>query len=244
MAILQYCNVYDKILLLLSSVQLLGSILLTGAVDGTIHCWNMQSSRPLITTTIRAHSISLSQIHVVNAQHFITVGCNADFPITLSVESSNESVGQEAQPATTKGTGNTVSPNELATSVIKLALEPSSADKSNRTNTPVVTLWKFENPPKSVKTFSEFGKIVSSSVLVTKFAGSFMAMSLEQGSIAIYHVPDFTLMPEFPADTSSVTSCELLSLSLARELPSQSPNREIMLTTVQSDNTVKIFQVI
>ena len=226
-------------------MQLLGSVLLTGAVDGTIHCWNMQSSRPVITTTIRAHSISLSQIHVVNAQHFITVGCNADFPITLSVESSNESTGQEAQPATAKGSGaNAVSPNELATSVIKLALEPSSADKSNRTNTPVVTLWKFENPPKSVKTFTEFGKMVSSSVLVTKFAGSFMAMSLEQGPIAIYHVPDFTLMPEFPADASNVTSCKLLSLSLARELPSQSPSREIMLTTVQSDNTVKIFQVI
>ncbi len=222
-------------------MQLLGSILLTGAVDGTVHCWNMQSSRPLITTTIRAHSISLSQIHVVNSQHFITVGSNADFPITLSVESSDKSDEQEAQSAATKGTStNAVNPSDLATSVIKLALEPSSADKSNRTNTPVVTLWKFENPPKSVKTFSEFGKIISSSVLVTKFAGSFLALSLQQGSIAIYHVPDFTLMPEFPANTTS----ELLSLSLARELPTQSPNREIMLTTVQSDNTVKVYQVI
>ena len=218
---------------------------MTGAVDGTVHCWNMQSSRPLITTTIRAHSISLSQIHIVNSQHFITVGSNADFPITLSVESSDGSGEQGTKSATTKGSStNAANPNDLATSVIKLALEPSSADKSNRTNTPVVTLWKFENPPKSVKTFSEFGKIISSSVLVTKFAGSFLAMSLQQGSISIYHVPDFTLMPEFPADTNSVTSCKLLSLSLARELPSQSPNREIMLTTVKSDNTVKVYQVI
>lgn len=217
---------------------------MTGAVDGTVHCWNMQSSRPLITTTIRAHSISLSQIHIVNSQYFITVGDNADFPITLSVESSGNSSEQDSTPA--KGTGtNAVNPNDLATSVIKLALEPSSGDKSNRTNTPAVTLWKFENPPKSVKTFTEFGKIVSSSILVTKFAGSFLAMSLHSGSIVIYHVPNFTLMPEFPANTTnSVTSCELLSLSLARELPSQSPNREIMLTTVQSDNTVKVYQVI
>ena len=220
---------------------------MTGAVDGTIHCWNMQSSRPLITTTIRAHSISLSQIHVVNSQHFITVGNNADFPITLSVESPSGSGEQESQSTPAKGTStmNAVSPNDLATSVIKLALEPSSGDKSNRTNTPVVTLWKFENPPKSVKTFTEFGKIVSSSVLVTKFAGSYLAMSLQSGSIVIYHVPDFTVMPECPANTTnSITSCKLLSLSLARELPSQSPNKEIMLTTIQSDNTVKVYQVI
>lgn len=227
-------------------IQLLGSILLTGAVDGTIHCWNMQSSRPLITTTIRAHSVSLSQIHVINSQHFITVGSNADIPITLSVEPSNGSGDQDTQSTPTKGTSkNNDNPNDLATSVIKLALEPSNSDASSRTNTPVVTLWKFENPPKSVKTFSEFGNIISSSVLVTKFAGSFLAMSLHSGSIMIYHVPDFTPMPEFPTNmTGSSTCCELLSLSLARELPSQSPNREIMLTIVQSDNTVKVYQVI
>lgn len=221
---------------------------MTGAVDGTIHCWNMQSSRPLITTTIRAHSISLNQIHVINSQHFITIGSNADFPITLSVESSEKSSEQESlQSASAKGSSaNAVSPNDLATSIIKLALEPSSGNKNTRTNTPVITLWKFENPPKSVKTFTEFGKIISSSVLVTKFAGSFLAMSLQQrSSVVIYNVPAFTLMPDFPTDaTTGVNSCELLSLSLARELPSQSPSREITLTTVHSDNTVKVYQVI
>ena len=231
----------------LSCIQLLGSILLTGAVDGTIHCWNMQSSRPLITTTIRAHSTSLNQIHVINSQHFITVGNNAaDFPITLSVESSVGSGDKESQSSPAKGTStNAVSPNDLAKNVIKIELAPSSGDKINRTDTPVVTLWKFENPPKSVKTFPEFGEIVSSSVLVTKFAGSYLAMSLKSGSVVIYHVPDFTMMPEFPANTTNnVVSYKLLSLSLARELPSQSPNREIMLTAVQSDNTVKVYQVI
>jgi len=207
----------------------------------------MQSSRPLITTTIRAHSISLSQIHVINSQHFITIGNNADFPITVSVEPSKGSDEQESRSSPAKGTATTsVNPNDLAANVIKLALEPASnVDMSKRTNTPVVTSWKFENPPKSVKTYTELGKITSSSVLVTKFAGSFLAMSLQQKSVAIYHVPDFTLMHEFPMDTATgITSCELLSLSLARELPSQSPNREIILTTVQSDNTVKVYQVI
>jgi len=206
----------------------------------------MQSSRPVITATIRAHSVSLSQIHVINSQHFVTIGNNSDIPISLSVESSDTNVTNESKSGSASSTDTTaVTPDDLATSVIKLALESSGGDKNNgRTNKPVVTLWKFENPPKSVKTFTEFGTIISSSVLVTKFAGSFLAMALQRGSIVVYHVPDFTALPEFPVDNATgVISCKLLSLSLARELPSQSPNREIMLTIVQSDNTVKVYQV-
>jgi len=203
----------------------------------------MQSSRPVITATIRAHSVSLSQIHVINSQHFVTIGNNSDFPISLSVESSDTGVAHEPKSSTASSIDTaTVTPDDLATSVIKLALESSGGEK--RTNKPVLTLWKFENPPKSVKTFTEFGAIISSSVLVTKFAGSFLAMALQRGSIVVYHVPDFTALPEFPADNATgVASCKLLSLSLARELPSQSPSREIMLTIVQSDNTVKVYQV-
>ena len=204
----------------------------------------MQSSRPVITATIRAHSVSLSKIHVINSQHFVTIGNNSDLPISLSVESADASVVNEPKSSSSSTDKVAVTPDDLATSVIKLALESSGGDKNNgRTTTPVVTLWKFENPPKSVKTYTEFGAIISSSVLVTKFAGSFLAMALQRGSIVVYHVPDFTALPEFPADVTGVGSCKLLSLSLARELPSQSPSREIMLTIVQTDNTVKVYQV-
>lgn len=54
--------------------QILGGYLISGGQNGCVVLWSMGSQLPTVDSQVQAHSLSLGDIHVINSNHFLTVG--------------------------------------------------------------------------------------------------------------------------------------------------------------------------
>jgi len=82
------------------SPQMLGGFLVSADSSGKVVIWSMMSHTPAIIRTYNAHSVSLTNLHVVDASHFITVGMEkaaADDPAQTE-PTSNGTVSQDVSP--------------------------------------------------------------------------------------------------------------------------------------------------
>lgn len=252
-------------LTLLPFLQMLGGFLASGDTSGKVAVWSMMSQTPSVHSMVDAHTLSLIDLHVVDANHFVTIG--TDTPPT----SDDASAGSSA-PGPTK---TQPSPPEPFSSIIPPPLPPSvldilNMDMSQMSVQPVedgtvlaastttsegasqyyVKFWEYGKPPKVVKSVNNIGDVLSSSFHCHNPPGNmFLGLGLRNGMIKIYNVPNFTISSELYFPEMKGKDCMHVRLNLSREAPLitpayyRNPFRDLILTSVWSDGKIMVCQV-
>lgn len=192
----------------------------------------MQTQQPVIDSRMIAHSISLSNIHVVDSTRFITVGlspCSDVPPDERLVDSSGGSgrsgVGGRGEGLTSMGVGKGGIPSSLDS--VGMTMDSVAAEFSQMSvgagGLPssdehvlaggggagelvnfFISLWEFNRPPKLLDSHPINGTVKSSSFHHHLPTGNmFLATGMQNGTVKIYNVP----LPGF--STSLTTASEL-----------------------------------
>ena len=255
-----------NILTIPPSLQMLGGFLASGDTSGKVAVWSMMSQTPSVHSMVDAHSLSLIDLHVVDVNHFITIG--TDTPPTTN---DDPSTGSSAP--TTKAQG---SPPEPFSSIIPPSLPPTvldmlNVDMSQMSIQPVedgvlavvpaastseaasqyyVKFWEYGKPPKLIKSVNNIGDVLSSSFHCHSPPGNmFLGLGLRNGMIKIYNVPNFTISSELYFPEMKGKDCMHVRLNLSREAPLitpayyRNPFRDLILTSVWSDGKIMVCQV-
>ena len=215
---------------------------------GTVVIWSMMSHSPAILSTFTAHSISLTNLHVVDASHFITIGMEMAADPAQTEPTSNGTVDQDNAPSPAANPNSvTVIPSasdnleskmaalDVNSSTIELEAGSPAAAAPPLLHSPVssptqppsssptqfkVKLWEFDKPPKMVKEIPDMGTVVCSSFHCHNPPGNmFLGLGMKHGSVRVYNVPDFTLATEIHFEEMPNADCVQLRLNLSRETP-------------------------
>ncbi len=222
-------------------------------IAGTIVIWSMMSHNPAILSSFKAHSASLSNLHVIDTSRFITIGSENPADSSVAEPATNGNAGQHSGLATASSTPpDSVavtrippSTDNLHARVAALSLNTDAADASSADSsspalsvhssaTPNTTtdtsslfkikLWSFNKPPKVVKEISEMGPAICSSFHCHNPPGNmFLGVGSKNGIIQVYNIPDFTLAAKIHFEELLNADCLQIKMNLSREAPIITP---------------------
>ena len=248
--------------------QILGGFLITGDRGGKVILWSMQTQQPVIDSRMAAYSIALSNIHVVDSAHFITIGLGScpDLPDEGPPESSSRSEGPggkigvsvdgvaaDFSQMTVGVSGGLPEDHAVAAAVGGSASEAAKAAAHHPDY--VISVWEFNRPPKLIHSLPVNEMIISSSFNYHLPTGNiFLATGLQNGTVKIYNIPLTTYFPlsiasELHFSEMVGKDCTHIAINLSREIPLnanayiRNPFRDLILTTVWSDGRIMVCQV-
>lgn len=220
----------------------------------------MRSQQPTVDSRIQAHPFCLNSIHVLDSSHFLTVGLGSapgsqeaipppshvtplDTPVSIEELPVGSSQGTQAQAV-----------DSITSEMAQLSVtEESSIGASaplQESSGYCITLWQFNRPPRSLKTVSSIGEILSTSFHhQTHMGNMFLAVGLREGTVKIFNIPNFSVASELHFPEMKDRDCVHVALNLSREAPLfnnayfRNPFRDLILTTVWSDGKVMVCQV-
>ena len=239
---------------------------------GCVVVWSMANHTPTIHSSFSAHACSLSSLHVVDANHFLSIGtensCNPSRsdsgidvtppvqvpiaePFTVIASSTEHLEGDMANlslrltESISAHTLPTHSANFSPTSTSSLTpLHPSSSSQF------AIKLWEFDKPPKLTKVIGDIGPMICSSIHCHNPPGNmFLGVGMKGGVVKVYNIPTFTLASSLYFQEVSNKDCVHIQLNLSREAPLitpayyRNPFRDLILTSVWSDGKIMVCQV-
>lgn len=251
---------------------MLGGFLVSADCKGNVVIWSMMSHNPTIHSSFRAHTLTLSNLHVVNANHFLSIGSEIGSDLSRSDSGTNGAAAQaQLLPATEPFTVIPSSSDDLEVDMANLtmhssedigihALPPSKALPPSSSSTPpptssasiqfTIKLWEFDKPPKLIKVIGDVGPIVCSSFHCHNPPGNmFLGLGMRDGVVKVYNVPTFTVATELHFQELAGKDCIHIRLNLSREAPLitpayyRNPFRDLILTSVWSDGKIMVCQV-
>lgn len=233
---------------------MLGGFLVSGDSAGKVAVWSMMSQTPSIHTILDTHSLSMANLHVVDANHFITVGTDAP------EESEDVSPTSSQTQATPPEPFSTSAPDDLSIEMSQLTVQPADSEQGTVASPPVgiadspaqfsIKFWEYGKPLKLVKCVTEMGHVLSSSFHCHNPPGNmFLGLGIVDGMIKIYNVPNFTISSELYFPEMKGRNCVHIRLNLSREVPLftpayyRNPFRDLILTSMWSDGKIMVCQV-
>lgn len=242
---------------------MLGGFLVSGDSAGKVAVWSMMSQTPSIHTLLDTHSLSMTNLHVVDANHFITVGTDAPEASRDESQASNQAQTTPPEPFSVDPLS---APNELSLDMSQLTVKSTDDEQSTLAappavaapptgiaNSPVqfsIKFWEYGKPPKLVKCVAEVGQVLCSSFHCHNPPGNmFLGIGIVDGMIKIYNVPNFTISSELYFPEMKGKDCIHVRLNLSREAPLitpayyRNPFRDLILTSMWSDGNIMVCQV-
>lgn len=238
---------------------MLGGFLASGDACGNVAVWSMMSQNPSKLSTHEMHSLSMINLHVVDANHFITVG--------KDVQQADEEGSAAKPPETTPpddqfNIAPPSAPEEVNLDMSQLSIQsvdkenvlPPSAASVATDDHPLpqfsIKFWEYGKPPKLVKEVGEMGYVLSSSFHCHNPPGNmFLGLGMVDGMIKIYNVPNFTISSDLYFPEMKGKNCIHVRLNLSRETPLitpayyRNPFRDLILTSMWSDSKIMVCQV-
>lgn len=220
----------------------------------------MMSQTPTLHASFQSHTLSLTNLHTVDPNHFITIGTesNSSSEDDPSHDLGSKSQIQPAAPAEAC-TIPTSTMDDLSLEVSQLSVQPSEDTPLPALPTGAlmepsiqysVKLWEFGKPPKVVKVISADGTVVSTSFHCHTPPGNmFLGLGLKNRIVKIYNIPNFTISSELHFPEMKGGECVHIKLNHSREVPLlthayyRNPFRDLILTSVWSDGVVMVCQV-
>lgn len=224
----------------------------------------MQSQNPAISSSFFAHSLSLSNIHVVGTNQFITIGIGAT-PLAQQGDvgvQQTSSLHAEGGNLSTVGSASSVqeasSIGNLTFDLAQMGISRGNGEHSMTSSLLpsdvgsgfAIHLWEFNKPPKFIQAHPINGIILSSSFHCHNPPGNmFLALGLKDGTVQILNVPGFSVASELHFSEMKGKDCNHIALNLSREAPLltasffRNPFRDLILTTVWSDGKIMVCQV-
>lgn len=220
------------------------------------------SQTPSIHITFQSHSLSLTNLHVVDAHHFITIGTDthpvgggSDDSLGGGVSSAPKTHTQPPAPepyAILPTESPDYEMSQLSLQAPEEAVSFSASASSNMESSIQYSIksWEYGKPPKLVKAISDVGPVVSSTFHCHSPPGNmFLGLGMRNGVIKIYNIPSFTISSELHFPEMKGRDCIHTRLNLSREAPLitaayyRNPFRDLILTSVWSDGKVMVCQV-
>ncbi len=235
---------------------------MSGDSSGLVIVWSMMSQTPSIHGSFQSHSSSLINLHVMDANHFITIGMDSgpnteDTPVDDTGTKPEQVISKEVEAVVPSP----APPDPLSLDMSQLSLvqqqqsdeggsltsSVSSSDDSERSS---VKLWEYGRPQKLLKCVDGVGAVTSSSFHCHSPPGNcFLGVGLKSGVIKIYNVPSFNISSELHFPEMKGKDCTHIRLNLSREVPLithayyRNPFRDLILTSVWSDGRIMVCQV-
>ena len=227
---------------------------MSGDASGKVVVWSMMSQTPFIHSSFQSHTPTLTNLHVIDANHFITIGSDASPVAEDGLNNSGSKSQIQSQftviPSTTLESLNlemsqlTMQSTEDGPNSTTMSSSSDSLDQFS------VKLWEFGQPPKMVKCIENVGHVMSSSSHCHNPPGNmFLGLGMKDGVIKIYNVPNFTISSELHFTEMKGKDCTHIRLNLSRETPVinpayyRNPFRDLILTSVWSDGKIMVCQV-
>lgn len=247
---------------------MLGGFLVSADCSGCVVIWSMMSHNPTIHSSFSAHSLTLSSLHVVNANHFLTIGAETGSDVCRSDSGTNGAAAQLV-PATESLIIIPSSSEDLEVDMTNLSVRPSEdigahslppTSLSRPSITPplpssssiqfAIKLWEFDKPPKLTKVIGDVGPMICSSFHCHNPPGNmFLGLGMRDGVVKVYNIPTFSLATELHFQELAGKDCLHIRLNLSREAPLitpayyRNPFRDLILTSVWSDGKIMVCQV-
>lgn len=234
---------------------------MSGDTSGKVAVWSMMSQTPSTHSVLNTHSLSMTNLHVVDANHFITVGTD----VQLASEETSLSSISKLQATPPDDPFNIVPPSgleDLSVDMSQLSVQSadeessltaSAASNATAADSPaqyVIKFWEYGKPPKLMRDISEVGHVLSSSFHCHNPPGNmFLGLGIADGMIKIYNVPNFTISSELYFPEMKGKDCIHVRLNLSREAPLitpayyRNPFRDLILTSLWSDGKIMVCQV-
>lgn len=243
------------------SLQILGGMLLSGGRDGRIFLWNMSSHQPQLNSVLAIQCAILKDIHILHGNSFLTLGIApaGTEPVSSLCHQSSQEGGAPCTDGLVKPTNghqinavitvqssnNHYQVEALADNVSNLNIHSSDGGKGEGVPKWCASLWENEHPPKCTRTVY-LGPVVSNAFYHHPNVGNmFLSVGMEDGRVKIYNVPSFNVACDLKFAALNGKECVQLALNLSREqppVPTRSPFKDLLLTTVWSDGKVMICQ--
>ena len=213
----------------------------------------MMSQNPSKHSTAEIHSLSMINLHVVDANHFITVG--------KDVQRADEEASTSKPPETTPPDDQLNIAPPSAPEEVNLDLSQLSIQSADKESVPPsapdepppqfsIKFWEYGKPPKLIKEVGEVRHVLSSSFHCHNPPGNmFLGLGMVDGMIKIYNVPNFTISSELYFPEMKGKDCIHVRLNLSREAPLitpayyRNPFRDLILTSLWSDSKIMVCQV-
>ena len=232
----------------------------------------MMNHTPTIHSSFRAHTLSLTNLHVVDANYFLSIGTDTGSDESRS-DSETDSAAAQVPPVTEPFTVIPTSSEDFEVDMANLSLNLSddigihalsppttlSPLSSSSTSPPLnsssssqfaIKLWEFDKPPKLSKVIRDIGPVICSSFHCHNPPGNmFLGLGMRDGVVKVYNVPTFMLASELHFELLSGKDCVHIQLNLSREAPLitqayyRNPFRDLILTSVWSDRKIFVCQV-
>lgn len=234
---------------------MLGGFLVSGDTCGKVAVWSMMSQTPSTHSILDTHSLSMTNLHVVDANHFITVGTD----VQLASEETSLSSSSKSQATPPDDPFNTVPPSgpeDLSVDMSQLSVQSTDEESSPTASIAdppahfVIKFWQYGKPPKLLKEVCEMGHVLASSFHCHNPPGNmFLGLGIADGMIKIYNIPNFTISSELYFPEMKGKDCIHVRLNLSREAPLitpayyRNPFRDLILTSMWSDGEIMVCQV-
>ena len=240
---------------------------------GCVVVWSMTNYTPTIYSSFSAHNLSLSSLHVVDANRFLSI--STDKSCIPSTSDSGTIVSPPVQVAITEPfIVITFFSKHLVSDMANLSLHSTENISAHTSSTHsavfsppstssfsfqfhpsfstqiVMKLWEFDKPPKLAKVIGNIGPMICSSIHHhTHPSNTFLGVGMKGGVVKVYNIPTFTLTSSLFFQEVSSKDCIHIQLSLSRETPPMTPAYyknpfgDLILTSVWSDGEIMVCQV-
>ena len=228
---------------------------MSGDTSGKVAIWSMMSQTPTIHSTFQAHSLSLTGLHVMDANHFLTIGNSDSQPAPVERDESTAGGSSNGSKTQLQSDSFTIipssSPEQLSFDMSQLSIQPPDEGGYDQQATDSsVRYWEYGKPPKMLKAITDIGAVISSSFHCHNPPGNmFLGLGMHNGIIKIYNVPNFTIASELHFPEMKGLDCTHIRLNLSREAPLltpayyRNPFRDLILTSTWSDGKIMVCQV-